>query len=95
MPELVFQTLEQMNKYHQQQVLRDKQTQQMREQMKALSQKAYAGFFGAVLIFSSSMFAAASLQTSFNLSTIPMLSWLLAGVGLAIMIYTWPRVNRS
>ncbi len=94
MPNLVYDTMFQMRKYHQDQLTRDLQTEKMHQEMKAIAQKSYAALFGVMLIFISVVFFAVSQGNNLGFDDIPLGSWLLALSGFAVIIYSWPGNKR-
>ena len=94
MPNLVYDTMFQMRKYHQDQLARDLQTEKMHQELKVIAQKSYAALFGVMLIFISAVFFAVSQGKDLGFGDIPMVSWLLALSGFAVIVYSWPGNKR-
>lgn len=94
MPNLVYETMSQMKTYHQNQLQRDRQTQEMHREMKSIAQKTYAALFGVVLIFVSLLFAGVSQGINVEAANIPFVSWFLALSGIAVILYSWPTTKR-
>lgn len=95
MPGLVYQSLEQMNKYHQQQILRDKETRELRNEIQNISQKMLMVFLAAILLVIASIFSVNSYAADFNLNNIPFISWILGLSGIGIFLYAWPKVKNT
>jgi len=95
MPALVYDSMDQMKKYHQLQLERDKQTEEMRREMIGMTQKAYFVLIGSVLLISATLLAGFSQQSGLSFNDVPMLSWILAVFGLGVVYYAWPAQKRT
>jgi len=93
MPGLLYESMEQMKKYHQDQSERDKQALKMQKEMQNSIKKLHVAIFASVLLLSATMLAGFSIQNTISITDIPMISWLLAASGLGIIFYAWPSEN--
>lgn len=95
MPGLVYQTMEQMNKYHQQQLLRDQETQELRREIHETSRRQFLLLLAFMLIISATLFSAGEQALAFQFSDIPLTSWLLGITGVGVLIYAWPKTRNK
>lgn len=93
MPGLIYESMEQMKKYHQDQSDRDKQALIMQQEMRNAIKKLHVVIFASVLLLSATMLAGFSIQNTISITDIPMISWLLAASGLGVIFYAWPSEN--
>ena len=93
LPGLLYESMEQMKKYHQDQSERDKQALKMQKEMQNSIKKLHVAIFASVLLLSATMLAGFSIQNTISITDIPMISWLLAATGLGIIFYAWPSEN--
>ena len=93
MPGLLYESMEQMKKYHQDQSERDKQALKMQKEMQNSIKKLHVAIIASVLLLSATMLAGFSIQNTISITDIPMISWLLAATGLGIIFYAWPSEN--
>ena len=91
MPGLVYESLEQMKKYHEGQSERDQQALKMQKQMQSSIKKLHIAIFASVLMISATLLAGFSIQSNITFTDIPMISWLLAAGSLGIILYAWPN----
>ena len=91
MPGLLYESLEQMKKYHQDQSERDKQALIMQQQMQDSIKKLHVSIIASVFMLSATLLAGFSFQSTISISDIPMISWLLAVSGLGFILYAWPK----
>ena len=90
MPGLVYQTMEQMNKYHRQQTLRDQEIRALREELRASSKRSYHMLLGVLLLFTSGLMSFGET----GLSELSFSGWLLSLAGIGLFVYAWPREKR-
>ena len=90
MPGLVYQTMETMNKYHQQQVMRDKEALALREELRHTSRRNYHLFLGGALMITASIISIGKVE----LSDVPLTGWVLGLVGISLFIVAWPRAKQ-
>ena len=95
MPGLLYESMAQMKKFHQDQSARDKQALKMQEQMQNAIKKLHIAIFVSVLLLSATLFAGFSIQNTISFSDIPMISWLFALSALGIVFYAWPSEKRT
>jgi len=95
MPALVYDTMTQMKRYHQQQIEQDKKSEALHNKMISITQKAYIAVFGAVLIVTATLFAGYSQQSMIELKDIPFFSWVLLSFGFGILYYAWPSQTKT
>ncbi|HFE36818.1 MAG TPA: ubiquinone biosynthesis regulatory protein kinase UbiB [Gammaproteobacteria bacterium] len=95
MPNLVYDSLEQMKIYHQTQSARDKQNEKMQMRTQALIRKVYLAMFASILILSGVLFAGYAAQYDLSFLEMPLTSWLLILSGLFVFIYAWPSKKTS
>jgi len=94
MPGLLYESMEQMKKYHQDQSERDKLALVMQKEMQNSIKKLHIVIIASVFFLSATMLAGFSIQSSISITDIPMISWLLAATGLGIFFYAWPSDKR-
>ena len=90
MPGLVYQTMETMNKYHQQQTVRDKETRALREELRHTARRNYHLFLGGALMITASIISIGKVE----LSDVPFTGWVLGLVGISLFIVAWPRAKQ-
>jgi len=90
MPGLVYETMSQMKKYHQDQIQRDKETREMHKQMQQMAQKTYAAIFAAMLIVIAAAFVISAEGFGYTFADIPFISWMFAVAGFGVFFYSWP-----
>ena len=95
MPGLVYDTMAQMKKYHQQQLVQDQKNEVLRKEMVSITQKAYIALFGATMLISAAIFAGFSQQAVIKVDDIPALSWILLVIGFVTLYYAWPSQKRT
>ncbi len=94
MPGLVHQSLEQMNRFHQQQMLRDKETRQLRQEVRGISQKVFLLLLAVALVVGASLFSLNTRLLELSLEEVPLISWLMGSAAIVIFLYAWPRGNK-
>ncbi len=95
MPGLVFDTMEQMKNYHQQQSMRDKQALLLHQQTQRLLKKVYIAIFASILLLSAVILTGLTAQNPVSFSDIPLPSWVLASLGLGVILYAWPSEKNA
>ncbi len=95
MPALVYDTMTQMKRYHQQQLEQDKKSEALHKQMISITQKAYIVVFGAALIIAATLFTVYSQQSTIELEDVPFFGWVLLSFGFGILYYAWPSQKRT
>ena len=94
MPNMVYEGMVQMQRYHQGQAQRDKQALLMHKEIKSLQQKSYAANVGFISIIIGLVFFVASGNGQHEAFQMPWLSWLFVLGGSAVLVYSWPSNKR-
>ncbi len=65
--------------------------EKLRAEIKRANQRSYAAVAGAAFIVSAAVISSTSVSEPYAFWSVPLLSWLLGGVGALILIARWPR----
>ena len=90
MPELFYDSMNQMKHYHQRQAERDAQALKSQQQTQRLLKKVYLSIVSSALIVSAVLFSGFNMQVDMGLSDMPFVSWCLVIVSFGIVLYAWP-----
>lgn len=91
LPNLMFDVLDKANKGELKVTLDEEQMQALRDEMRRNSRRNFAAIVGGTLFLSASVIAAFDGYSTLMAGPLPLYSWILGSVGLAIIFAGWPR----
>jgi ubiquinone biosynthesis protein len=91
LPSLFFDVLEQAKEGKISVELKAKQMDELRGEIRKANHRTFAAILGSSLIISASVFAALDGFQKAMIAGAPFLSWVLGGLGVALVLAAWPK----
>ncbi len=91
MPNLIFDVIDQAKSGKLKATINDEQFNAIQQQLKRSSRRNYAAILGTGLFLSATIIFALDGYAKTMLWNVPYISWMLGGIGIAVLLAAWPR----
>ncbi|MGD8784317.1 MAG: ubiquinone biosynthesis regulatory protein kinase UbiB [Thioalkalispiraceae bacterium] len=91
LPNLLYEVIEQAKQGKLRVTLEEQQLKSIQQEIRRSNQRSYAAITGTGLFLSAAIITALDGYAKTMLWNMPYLSWLLGGIGIAILVAAWPR----